>query len=556
MTIDQAISLAKKLIRQRRFADAANLYKSVLKQQPNNQVAKKGLRKLERSGQPLSDEPSTIELEKLIELLNNKQASTVVQHCHQLLKTFPRSVLLRNMLGTALQKAGEAKAAIEVLQSLIQEKPNFVEAYLNLGGALRDAGRLEDSAKVYEKAVLIDPKNPVAHFNLANVNKDFGAFQKAITGYQAAIDLLPDFSQAHRSLIALSAYKPDAEHRQQLERLWSKSSGGAKAEFGFALAKIEESDGNPESSFNYLKEANQLRKTELGYDIQHDKALFAQIRNCQIPTISSGSTRAIEADSMEADPSHIRPIFIVGMMRSGTSLVEQILASHSEVYGAGELDYWNQLVVPKLAFTQNQRQKNKSESDNVAFTIQDIQQLRHDYLSQVQDLMSSSVDSSHVFTDKMPLNFRWLGFLLSAFPEAKVLNVRREPMAVCWSIYKHYFAALGNAYAWDLEDIAAYYQLYVQLMDYWQERFPGRIQDVNYEALTREQETETRKLLEACDLDWQTDCLEFHKTKRIVATVSGSQVRKAMYQGSSDAWRVFEDHLEPLQNALSQRGLI
>ncbi len=150
----------------------------------------------------------------------------------------------------------------------------------------------------------------------------------------------------------------------------------------------------------------------------------------------------------------------------------------------------------------------------------------------------------------MPLNFRWIGFILTAMPEAKVINLQRDPVATCWSVFKHYFSSKGTGYAYDLVDVAEYYKMYVSLMDFWRARFPNKIYDLDYEALTENQEEETRKLLKYCNLGWEDQCLEFHKTKRAVKTASSFQVRQAMYKGSSDAWRKYEAHIQPMLQAL------
>jgi hypothetical protein len=162
-----------------------------------------------------------------------------------------------------------------------------------------------------------------------------------------------------------------------------------------------------------------------------------------------------------------------------------------------------------------------------------------------------------IITDKMPLNFRWIGIILSAFPGAKIIHLKRDPMATCWSIYKRYFFVRGNGYAYDLGDLGEYYRLYADLMAFWHEKYPNVIYDVCYERLTENQEEETRRLLEFCNLEWQEECLNFHKTKRLVKTISATQVRREMYRGSSEAWRKFERHLQPLRKALGiQHGLV
>ena len=516
MTVDQAIAQAKKAVRQRRFAEAAAMYESVLRQQPEHPVAKKGLRKLQRSGKPISNEPPAAQIDDLIARVNAGDYSTAESGIRQRLRTWPHSLLLKNLLGVSLQRGGRPDAAIDVFDELLAGSPNFADAHLNLGVALRDGGRLEDAAGAYEKALALNPQNALACYNLANVLKDLGEFDKAIRSYESAIGIAPDFAQAHRGLAALKRYTADDEHLTQMEAAWQRSSGSSRAELGFALASVQDSLGNHEACLDYLKEANALRRAELAYDGAADRSLFERIRACDF----EGVPERFE------DAAEVQPILVVGMMRSGTSLVEQILASHASVHGGGELEFLNRLIVPMFP----------ASGAPIVFGAEEAAALRSGYLASLQALDTSST----FVTDKMPLNFRWLGFVLAALPEARVVHVSRDPRAICWSIYKHYFADEGNAYAYDMEDITAYYEQYVHLMTHWRERYGGRIYDLSYESMTENQEAETRSLLEFCGLDWDPRCLEFHKTKRAVTTSSAAQVRKAMYTGSSDAWRNYE----------------
>jgi hypothetical protein len=231
------------------------------------------------------------------------------------------------------------------------------------------------------------------------------------------------------------------------------------------------------------------------------------------------------------------------MPRSGTSLVEQILASHTKVHGAGELGTLEELVRPILSNLPDQNiSQGKCEiSQNV------INKVRDSYLER---LIALKVHEK-IITDKMPRNFLWIGFILSIFPEAKIIHLNRDPMGTCWSIYKRYFyATIGNGYAYDMDDLAEFYKLYIDLMSFWRERFHNNIYDLYYENLTENQEEETRKLLEFCELEWEEQCLDFHKTKRMVRTASAAQVRKQMYRGSSEAWRKYEEYLQPLVTAI------
>ena len=319
----------------------------------------------------------------------------------------------------------------------------------------------------------------------------------------------------------------------QMEILYANAELGDsdRMHICFALAKAHEDLCKYEKSFNYLKQANELRKKEVGYNIENDRNLIIKIKGFF-------SDEGSVFDMVPKRHSPIKPIFIVGMPRSGTSLVEQILSSHAEVYGAGELVTMDKLITQMV----NKLPVQCLNQDSKKIIQDEINTLHDNYL---MALASFDVPEK-IITDKMPHNFMWLGFILSAFPGAKIINLKRDPMATCWSIYKHYFSTKGNGYAYDIDDLAGFYKLYRDLMSFWRKRFSRNIYDLCYEDLTVNQEIETRKLLLFCDLEWEPQCLEFHKTKRTVKTASAGQVRKEMYKGSSEAWKKYEPFLQPL----------
>ena len=190
--------------------------------------------------------------------------------------------------------------------------------------------------------------------------------------------------------------------------------------------------------------------------------------------------------------------------------------------------------------------ENSYNQDNIKLSKEQIQLVRDDYL----DALIKLKVHEKIITDKMPLNFCWIGFILSAFPNAKIIHLSRDPIATCWSIYKHYFSSKGNGYAYDISDLTKFYKLYIDLMSFWHKSFPEAIYELCYEDLTENQEAETHRLLEYCNLEWDEHCLNFHKTNRVVKTASATQVRKEMYQGSSEAWRKYERQLQPLTKLL------
>jgi hypothetical protein len=296
----------------------------------------------------------------------------------------------------------------------------------------------------------------------------------------------------------------------------------------FALAKVNEDLGKQDELFEFLHEGNRLRKEELNYSLDNSQNLISTVKKMFSSTLS-----------LSYEPSTIQPVFIVGMLRSGTSLVEQIIASHHAVYGAGELNTLADLIEPIL--------RDHLAKDEYKLSEKTFLSIRQQYL----EALSGFNVAENVITDKMPLNCQYIGFILSAFPEAKIVHMKRDARATCWSIYKHYFRSAGNGWAYNLDDLAGFYGIYSNIMDFWHQTFPDKIYDLCYEDLTTNQEEETRKLLEYCELGWDENCLNFHTSRRAVKTASALQVRQKMYQGSSEAWKKYEAYLEPLIKALS-----
>ena len=226
------------------------------------------------------------------------------------------------------------------------------------------------------------------------------------------------------------------------------------------------------------------------------------------------------------------------MPRSGTTLVEQIISSHPSVYGADELSTISELTNSILKDLSGQAKNGISEKSFLS--------MRHQYL----ESLSNFNINEEIITDKWPLNFQYIGFILSAFPEAKIIHLKRDARAICWSIYKHYFSGNGNGWAYNFDDLASFYGAYLDLMNFWHKLFPDKIYDISYEKLTINQKNETKNLLKYCDLDWSDSCLNFHTNKRAVKTASASQVRKKIYQGSSKEWSKYEEHIKPLIESL------
>ncbi|MDA8755319.1 sulfotransferase [Candidatus Pseudothioglobus singularis] len=436
-----------------------------------------------------------------------------------------------NNLGKIFLVHGEIDSSIKHLECAIKLKPDFADAYNNLGSSFLRINKLNDAIKSYKKATTLKLDFAVANNNLGIAYLRAGDSKLASTFFENAITITPGYATAHHNLSGVKVYKEKDKQVNLIESLLIENnlSHRDRIYLNFALAKAYEDLGNSEELFKHLNEGNRIRKKEMSYSISDSEEHNEIIKLF----FNSNNNKLTHRDSLP-----IRPIFIVGMPRSGTSLVEQIISSHHEVYGAGELNNFHNIIMPiieKHVINENYNLKNGE------FAL-----IRKQYLNSLVRFYKNE----KVITDKWTLNFKTIGFILSAFPEAKIVHLKRDARATCWSIYKHFFSDEGNRWAYDYHDLANFYKSYVGLMDYWHNLYPGKIYDISYEDLTSNQEKETQKLLKYCDLDWDENCLNFYTNSRGVKTASAVQVRKKMYQGSSDAWRKYSEHLKPLLDAL------
>ncbi|MDX1563197.1 MAG: sulfotransferase, partial [Gammaproteobacteria bacterium] len=376
----------------------------------------------------------------------------------------------------------------------------------------------------------ISPDYAEAHNNLGTALTHLGMLDDAIASYGRALEIRPDYAEAHRNLSDLSRYRPDDAHLDRMLALLGRDDLPARDRMllCFAVGKAYGDVGDHDKAFAYLSSGNRLRKEQLNYSIAPTRDAFASIMS----VFSGALPRLNVAEESEAKGLR-QPIFIVGMPRSGTTLVEQILASHSKIHGAGELRLLDQAV-------------NATEWDSAPPSKAQLSAIRESYLGG----LAAIGDAKPYLTDKMPFNFLWIGFIVTAIPEAKIVHVERDARATCWSNFKHFFVDRRTGFTNDLRDVAEYYVMYAKLMSFWEQKFPSRIYNLSYESLTEHQEEQTRKLLEHIGLEWEPQCLEFHKTRRAVSTASSTQVRQKIYRGSSDEWRHYRRHLEPMIEAL------
>jgi len=443
----------------------------------------------------------------------------------------PEHAEAHNNLGVTLNKLTQFHEAINSYEQALAINPNYDEAHFNLGVTLYELGQSDEALNSYKRTLVINPDYADAHNNIGNILQDLGQLDEAFSSYVHALAIDPDNAEFHRNLALLKNYKEGDTQFAHMQSLLSSNNliQSERIHLCFALAKSYADLGKKDKLFKVLNEGNQLRKEELNYLIERDLNNHSVHKKLFINTVSNSSSY---------ESLTVRPIFIVGMPRSGTSLVEQIISSHHKVYGAGELNALDKLIAPIF---------NDYLAHNNALSEKNFLSIRQGYFN---NLSSLNVSES-IITDKMPTNFANIGFIVKAFPEAKIIHLKRDAMAVCWSIYQRYFPSESLGFPYDMKDLGQFYNSYTELMTFWHELSPNQIYDISYEDLTMNQEEETRKLLEYCELDWDENCLNFHKNKRAVKTASSSQVRDKMYQGSSNVWKKYEAQLKPLINTLN-----
>ena len=399
-----------------------------------------------------------------------------------------------------------------------------------MGNAYSKSKQPDLAIKSYKAALRLKPNYTDAYLNLGSLQLEYGHFDAAIGSYQQALRVDPTHAIAHSFLAYIQKYDGSEPHIRQMKALYqdTETSDDDRIHLGFALGKVLEDASDFEMSFQFLQQGNHLRKKQLRYDLSHDRRLFSQIK-------TMFENRSADQIKRPTGSSQKQPIFIVGMPRSGTSLIEQIISSHSMVYGAGELETLARLIGQFNPFQGY-------------FSADGLSKLGQAYLRSLRGFETHKP----LISDKMPLNFRWIGFILSVLPEAKIIHVQRDAKATCWSIFKQYFWDEGNGYAYDMKDLCEYYKMYRDLMGFWHSKYPGKIYDLNYERFTEDQETETRKLISYLNLNWEDKCLDFHKNKRSVKTASNVQVREKMYTGSSQKWRHYEPYLAEMLRGLER----
>ncbi|MBB5359398.1 tetratricopeptide (TPR) repeat protein [Rhodanobacter sp. ANJX3] len=493
-----------------------------------------------------------------------------IAHFQQVLAARPDDALSHHSLGIVYRSEGRLSEAEARYRRALAIDPNYVEALINLGNVLGAQGRLADAESSYRQALVLDDGYAETHFNLGNILRDQnrqldaeqsyrralkiaprhvkalnnlglclkrqGRLDEARECFEAAIETRPDFVQSHCNLSPLKTYAIDDPHlalfEGQLHQVPSLPKTG-QSSYWFALGKMREDVGRYDDAFAAYAQGNRCQHELFPHDEAREVALVQRLQS-----VFSEAFFANRAKPTHADKA---PIFIVGMPRSGTSLIEQILSTYPGVYGAGELTDLDNVV--HLVEKSLGERKASYPDIIVNLSADELRRLGEIYIDRVW----RHTPQAERITDKMPANFLHIGMIHLMLPQARIIHAMRDPMDSCFSCYSRLFAGNNLDFAYRLETVGRYYVRYIQMMRHWQRVLPlGTVLDVRYEDMVTDTEGQARRLLAYLGLPWDERCLAFHQNQRVVRTASVAQVRKPIYRSSVARWKHFEAHLAPL----------
>lgn len=461
-------------------------------------------------------------------------AINLLERC---LELAPDYQLARQQYVQALTRRQRLDEALDQANRLLAVEPSNPNYLLLKGATLVRKGDHVPALELYEQFLEHYPNQAGAHLNYGHTLKTVGRLEDSIAAYRRSIDLRPATGEAYWSLANLKTFRfTDADIDNMKRQLDDNGDPDDQSHLLFALGKAHEDRSRFDDSFDYYRRGNDLR----GKQHRHNAKINVFNTARQIKALDAKFFASREGwGCHEPDP-----IFVVGLPRAGSTLLEQILASHSMVEGTSEL--------PDIIAISRKLGK-KSRKNPASLYPEILHQLTPE---KVRELGESYLSTTRVqrhglpyFIDKMPNNFQHIGLIHLILPNAKIIDARRHPMAGCFSCYKQLFAR-GQTFTYSLADLGYYYRDYVTLMDHWDEVLPGRVHRVQYEDMVADTENQIRRLLEYCGLEFEDQCLRFYETKRAVRTPSSEQVRQPVYTEGLEQWRNFEQHLGPLKEAL------
>ena len=470
------------------------------------------------------------------------------------------------IFGNVLKAQNKNLAAINAYTNAINLNKNFPEALNNLANTQKKIDKFDEAKKNYLSAIEIKQDNLEACFNLANLLRAERKYDEALYYYKKVSNINEDFADAYNNIGQIYAILGKIDDAKKYFKISIKKNklfsepykyyvtstkidkdddvflnlqdviknndlnDQQKIDFYYAISKSYFDLNKTPEAFDYLQKSKKISLSNTNYSFENEKKYFDKIKKY----FSGINNSALQIN----DKYKTFPIFILGMPRSGSSLIEQIISNHSSVFGAGELT-----VLPNIMSGLKWNTKTDIERTFL--------ELRDKYLSNI-----SSMTKEKYITDKMPGNFLLIGFILNSIPEAKIVHTKRNPMAVCWSNYKSNFLNnVGMEYTSKQEYIAEYYVLYHQLMNFWKQKYNDNIIEIDYEDLVLDQETNIKLIFQKLNLEWNNRLLDFHKNERAVETNSFLQIRSKIYKNSSEQWKNYKEYLSPMTKILKNYNI-
>ena len=510
------------------------------------------------------------DIQILINLFNVAKFDLVVIKAKKLIRKYPEYVILYNLLGSAYQNIGnfnlaknifikgykmdpkniaimnnlanvykntdEINLSEDLFDKIIKIKPDYINAYINYGNLKRDINDFKTAINLYNKALQINNKIPIVHYSLALAYQGLGKFDFAIEHANKTLIIDPKFTQADILISQSTKYERGNKHHADMLNKIKKLelNDNQKINLLFAIAKAEEDLNQIQKSFENLNLGNQIKRNTINYNINDEKELFKSIKS---------SFKENKLYKISEDKTYNKNIiFILGMPRSGTSLIEQIITSHSNVFGAGELQRLSKIV--KENFMNN----NIIEAKKVKDLLNDTSFLDHLKKEYYEHLKRFDFDENFI-TDKAPLNFRWIGFIKILFPNSKIIHCSRNPRDNCLSLYKNFFEG-GLNFSYNQKELGTFYNLYLDLMNFWNQQFSDSIYNAKYEEIIKDPDKKIKEIISFCELPWEENCLTFHKNKTPIKTMSTAQARQKIYKSSVNSFDKFAPFLKDLEKNL------
>lgn len=542
--------LGRALLSLGRDEEADEMFKAYLERDPRKRLVAQAIEHLKQGRksdgekmlrEALREDPNNVDAMRYLAsfMLNEKQtledAEALLRRATELTPDYLEVWML---LGAVLLENSRPSAAIPVFEHATQLAPEMAETWGRLAQALGRSSRTEEAAAAYARSLQLQPNIPVIQMGYGHSLKTLGDMEGALKAYRAAIRLRPDFGEVYWSMANLKIFRfEDAEIRAmeaQLAR--GELPKATQVHFYFALGKAWEDAGDYDRAWQHYHQGNQVQRML----VEHDP-LEMQLRQDRIMRVFSKEFLAERAT--HGCPAR-DPIFIVGLPRAGSTLIEQILASHSQVEGTLELPF-----LAKLATTIGRYRADRLQYPEAARELhpRDWRAYGEQYLEQASEYR---VTDAPRFTDKLPNNFAHIGLLKLMLPNAVVINARRHPIDNCLGAYKQLFA-LGQNFTYDTFELAEYYRQYHKMMKHWHEVLPGQVLDVHYEDTVSDLEGQVRRILDHCGLPFEESCLRYHENTRAVKTASSEQVRQPIYRDALGRWRRYKPHINEWETELA-----